>query len=1452
MKYKYLIIMVGLLIQTLSSLYAQKEYSNWYFGKYAGITFNTQSGEPEFLEHNKINQYEGNASLSDKDGNLILYSNGVDVYNGQGDKINKDNETLMGHQSSTQSAIITKMPSSSNLYYIFTSDAGDYADPPNQGIHYSIIDMNGLGGRGEIISLNVPLLGVASEKLTSTNHGNGKDVWILSKGYGNNNLYAWLLTDKGLVDTVITSLGYTPKSQNESIGYMKVSSKGNKVALVYTEKPFIELVNFDNKTGVFSNLLTIPVDGYYSLYGLEFSPNRNYLYVSNSGSLLDFYTIFQFDIRSQDVNKIANSRVVVDKNNGTIGAIQIAPDNLIYIAASNKNYLMGIMNPDRRCPQCRFNNNVISLEDSLSYMGLPQSIPIYNTSKNILACETLTAQLDPDDILEDTSRYAFSYEWSGPNGYLSNSPRPEFNNVSMSDTGAYTLIVKYVIGKDTVSMSFVNYLLVNPKNSFSIIGGTTLCEGDTLSLQADTMNLNFSYLWSTGSRRSTLKVTKPGEYKLYITSRYGCVDSAEININMIPKPIAKIDGPKLLCNNSSITLTSKYQSDTLKYLWSTGETTPSINVKQVGTYTLKVSNDYGCSNIDEINVVRHDELKIDIAGDSVICNPNPAKLFAVILPYDSTLKYEYHWSDGQADSSVLINKPGIVKLTVTIEGNCEYTSEITVEKTDPPKVELNLKDTVEFCNGDYIELKVIEPDSKLQYTWSNGEKGDKIVPKKSGQYTVYASNYLGCTSEKSVYIIISEPIIAYIESDYFTNNCTTDSVALSVYPKDESFTYQWSNGLVGDSIIVLKSGNYFVTIKDKFACMTNVSIEVVIGSGIKANIIGDTRACLGDTITLRATLNDNTIKSYKWSNGETSEYIRVNTSDTYSVEITDETGCKAAASINILFIERLDAELNIKDTVQLCDGDSIVISPIKYDDSYQYSWEDGQEGASRTIKQSGLYRLYVTNNNLCTDSSQVYIIFHKLEYLAIKSDREPIICNGGELELYVDSLPNITYHWFNGSSRSRVLVNQAGNYYLIYENEFACKDSINFVVKSGTVGEFSIIADKQEFCKGDSVILSTNKPYSRYQWSNGASSSTIVVKRGAWYSLIVSDENGCSSKDSIFIKEHGNLLNIDIISDSSFVSCEYIYVDSVQVLNSDTLEYQINDILSSKNLEILNKEELITKFASGEQAYIKFQIKEPKLGINKYNFSIVSNNPCPISKQFSVTYSLKAETLIYLDTLRLESGSVACLPVHYKKLCPNDYIINSGFIFTIDIPAEYFNPESLTIGTIISKKLIGENWRLIIRVDNFKESADETLLLKICGTNLIGSDIKATIQIKDFKWDSDDIIVEKKDGVISSIACAINIRAIKYFKPTNLTITPNPATENINVTITTSSIGRHYLKVYNSKSELISETTFEYRENSPYIKKLVLNSHNLENGIYFVVLQSPWGVINTEKIIVIK
>ena len=165
------ILLLVCLLQTTAL--SQREGNIWFFGRYAGLDFN--SGVPVPIS-GKLNTTEGCASVCDYGGNLLFYTDGTKVWDRNHQQM-PNGENLAGHSSATQSAIVVPMPGDFSKYYIFTVDPFER----NQyGFRYSIVDMTLNNGFGDIndTDKNIELLSESTEKVTSVKHKNGMDYWV--------------------------------------------------------------------------------------------------------------------------------------------------------------------------------------------------------------------------------------------------------------------------------------------------------------------------------------------------------------------------------------------------------------------------------------------------------------------------------------------------------------------------------------------------------------------------------------------------------------------------------------------------------------------------------------------------------------------------------------------------------------------------------------------------------------------------------------------------------------------------------------------------------------------------------------------------------------------------------------------------------------------------------------------------------------------------------------------------------------------------------------------------------------------------------------------------------------------------------------------------------------------------------------------------------------------------
>ncbi|WP_196890265.1 T9SS type B sorting domain-containing protein [Aureivirga sp. CE67] len=364
------IVKILFLFLFFQSLQAQKESNIWYFGYKAGLDFN--SGSPVALTDGELITDEGCATISNAEGELLFYTDGITVYN-KNHEIMENGTGLMGNYSSTSSAIIVPKPDSEHIYYVFTVGL-NYAE---EGFRYSEVDMNLDGGNGAITeSKNILLESEVTEKLTAIRNNQTNEYWVLSHRWESNEFVSYKVTSSGVIETPVVSavgiyVGNIIGAPAEAIGQIKFSPNGKKAVVVRTSLP-TELYDFDKETGILSNAMILSTAS--SEYGAEFSPDSHFLYLCQVyGNNLSNPKkgLKQFDITLSTPEDIINSEILISTTSKWRGALQLATDGKIYVACHDSGYLDVIHNPNELGLSCNFEDNGVYLGGKNSLGGLP-------------------------------------------------------------------------------------------------------------------------------------------------------------------------------------------------------------------------------------------------------------------------------------------------------------------------------------------------------------------------------------------------------------------------------------------------------------------------------------------------------------------------------------------------------------------------------------------------------------------------------------------------------------------------------------------------------------------------------------------------------------------------------------------------------------------------------------------------------------------------------------------------------------------------------------------------------------------------------------------------------------------------------------------------------------------------------------------------------------------------
>jgi len=228
---------------------------------------------------------------------------------------------------------------------------------------------------------------------------------------------------------------------------------------------------------------------------------------------------------------------------------------------------------------------------------------------------------------------------------------------------------------------------------------------------------------------------------------------------------------------------------------------------------------------------------------------------------------------------------------ISFQPICTVKDSIYISVTAPDTTYTH-KDTTACASLSGITLA--SPTGYTSQVWSTGVTTDTITISTTGSYWVVETG--SCTLLADTFHVTFKPLpVINLGND--TGFCQGDSLILTSLQPDGS-TYLWSTGSTGDSIHILTSGTYWLTVNN--GCTATDSIQVTIAPAPAVNLGPDTTQCQGNPVTLQSSITYSS-PIYLWSTGSTMSSIIANTSGTYWLQVTNN-GCPGSDTVHVSIV----------------------------------------------------------------------------------------------------------------------------------------------------------------------------------------------------------------------------------------------------------------------------------------------------------------------------------------------------------------------------------------------------------------------------------------------------------------------------------------------------------------------------------------------------------------------
>lgn len=808
-----------------------------------------------------------------------------------------------------------------------------------------------------------------------------------------------------------------------------------------------------------------------------------------------------------------------------------------------------------------------------------------------------------------------------------------------------------------INSAIANEIVPPPCPTIQMSGSSVSCYGGSDGAASVTIisggSGNYSYTWSVSpGNTNSINGLSAGTYTVNVKDNVsGCT---VIGAYVVGSPDAiSVSGTvtDVNCKNAStgaIDISVSGGSGSYTYDWNNIATGPepqdNIGIPD-GTYQVIVTDNNGCKDTSSY-VISEPAAALGASGvtSNISCSSGSDGEIT-ITTWGGTPSYAFDWDnipgspDPQSQTGLTA---GTYNLTVTDSKGCTYG--LSFNLTQPNILGGTISQTDVLCYGDAtgtVSFSALGGTMPYSYSWQNSTT--LFAQNSSGLTNVVADNYQvtvtdgnGCTYVDST--VVNQPtqlsgsIVATNVSCY---GGTDGSIDLTVNGGIATYSYNWTNSAPAnvdttEDLNNIPAEYYSVLVTDQNGCTITLDQEITQPSTpLNVTYSVSDVLCFGDnTGAIDLTVTGGTPNYlYAWTSGQNTEDVNNLVAGTYGYTVTDANGCFETGTVVVTQpAQPLSVTYAIDDVNCFGGSDGSIDLTVSGGTSpYTYEWQNSNYLLSNTSQDlinypADDYRYEVTDANGCKAIDTLTISEPPLlETSVVGVD---ILCKGGnngsvDLTITGGVVP-YAYLWNTGDVTEDLNTLYAGYYEVTVTDFNGCTatDNITLTEPADSL-EFTYTYEDVRCNDGtdgsiDLSVTGGTVPYF-YNWSSGDTLSQIEDLTAGWYTFLVTDNNGCTIGDSVFIDQPDALTanevitpvtcnglsdgTIDISPTGGTMPYSYTWYNSTYTLSVQT-EDLVNFPADTYQLEIVDTNDCFYEMF--------FVLPEPDSLVIEYTYEIVS------------------------------------------------------------------------------------------------------------------------------------------------------------------------------------------------------------------------------------------------------
>ena len=664
----------------------------------------------------------------------------------------------------------------------------------------------------------------------------------------------------------------------------------------------------------------------------------------------------------------------------------------------------------------------------------------------------------------------------------------------------------------------------------------------------------YTYAWSgpNGYTESTRDINGlcAGSYSCIVTDASGTSLTSQVYVISQPASSMTVSAnitaeslPNTIDGAIDITVTGG--TPPYSYNWSNSFTSEDISGLTSAPYTVTVSDLNGCQFIETYIVEPAGEPLVIDATNTVVIEPacfgeNNGSIDLVVV--GGIPGYTYNWDTNDDTEDITNLFAGSYTVTVTdMAGNTATQSFIL---NQPTQMNLTVDQIInESSNGNdgAIGITVSGGSSPYNYAWTgpNGytSSSEDQLNLVEGIYTVTVIDANNCVMERVIPLGAILNISDGIVEDVACNGDDSGEIILSVTGGEPPYLYSWSgpNGYTAATrnIRDLLAGTYTVVVTDNIGQMVEMTYTVdepLNPLTIDPDVLIIKQEGMDGRGMINIEVSGGTLPyNYLWSHGNETEDPNDLEADNYKVTITDANGCILVSpnyTVEYCALPMSLNQTNIEDAscANECDGEAI-FQVNGGDFPYELEWSGGDlqtlvtQDPTITLSDlcAGDYTITITDAT-GQEQTRSFVIDEPLMLIVNGIPTPEVAGMDGTIDITVTGgTTPYSFNWSNGMMIEDPVNLTGGTYSVTVTDANDCQMIAEFTVlldplalQCGDASITSVICQEDMSGSIEVPVSGGIAPYT-YEWSNGATTSSISGLGVGSYEVTVTDSNGLTA-----------------------------------------------------------------------------------------------------------------------------------------------------------------------------------------------------------------------------------------------------------------------------------------------------------------------------------------------------